>query len=119
MTAQLGRGFPVLTGKYSTEGTATQAQASIDTTAWQRFSGIDKQIYSTEGQLFKHRQAMKAQLGRGFSVLTGKYTTEETVIDAKAGKKSTPWQRFPIDRHSFSYILYSYIGRSLADVLLF
>ncbi len=56
MIAQLGRGFPVLTGKYSTEGTAIQAQTDNDSTAWQRVSGIDWQIqhrrdsYSSTGK---------------------------------------------------------------------
>jgi hypothetical protein len=80
---QLGRGFPVLTGKYS-----------------------------TEGRLVMHKQERTSQLGRGFPVLTGKYVQHRREAGhAQTGKNITAWQRFSCfdrqiqhRRHSNSYI---------------
>ncbi len=71
-TAQLGRGFPVLTGKYS-----------------------------TETQQFIHTQAGENSTARRFPVLTGKCITKATVVNAQAGKESTS---LTPDRHSNTYM---------------
>ncbi len=81
ITAQLGRGFPVLTGKYCI------AQTGRLLIHRQRFSCFDGK-YTTESTAILHRQERTSQLGRRFPVLTGKYSTEGTAINAQVGKDS-------------------------------
>jgi hypothetical protein len=67
-----------------------QTETGNNSTAWQRFSGIDRQIqHRRDSCSCTARKEQPAQLGIGFHVLTGKYSKEGTVNDAQAGKEST------------------------------
>jgi hypothetical protein len=95
MTEQLGKGFPVLTCTYSTEGQLFKHRQLMTAQLGKGFPVLTCK-YSTEGQLFKHRQAMKAKLGKGFPVLTSKYSTEGTAGIQRQERTAQLGKGFPL-----------------------
>ncbi len=83
ITAQLGRGFPVLTGKYCI------AQTGRLLIHRQRFSCFDRKIHHRKHSYSYTDRKEHHSLADVFLFVAGKYSTKSTVINAQAGKEST------------------------------